>query len=101
MCPYLKSINFIKIYPDDNSLLKKFANLDNEILIENTNEQYQKYLTAPKEKKFITTGKYYENTINSFNYNACFMYNSHSSLWIFYFIKTSGFWNMYLQCNIF
>jgi len=51
------TINFIKIYPDDNSLLKKFANLDNEILIENTNEQYQKYLTAPKEKKFITNAQ--------------------------------------------
>ena len=51
------TINFIKIYPDDNSLLKKFANLDNEILIENTNEQYQKYLTAPKEKKFTTNAQ--------------------------------------------
>tara|TARA_S200000501_G_scaffold190108_1_gene178925 strand:- start:782 stop:1615 length:834 start_codon:yes stop_codon:yes gene_type:complete len=51
------TINFIKIYPDDNSLLKKFANLDNEILIENTNEQYQKYLAAPKEKKFTTNAQ--------------------------------------------
>lgn len=51
------TIKFIKIYPDDNSLLKKFANLDNEILIENTNEQYQKYLTAPKEKKFTTNAQ--------------------------------------------
>ena len=49
--------DFMKIYPDDNSLLKEFTNSNNEILIDNTNEQYQKYLRAPTETKHITNSE--------------------------------------------
>jgi hypothetical protein len=49
--------DFMRIYPDENSLLKKFTNNNNEIVIENTNEQYQKYLTAPSEAKHITNSE--------------------------------------------
>ena len=49
--------NFMRIYPDENSLLKQFTNNNNEIVIENTNEQYQKYLTAPSEAKHITNSE--------------------------------------------
>ena len=47
----------MRIYPDENSLLKQFTNNNNEIVIENTNEQYQKYLTAPSEAKHITNSE--------------------------------------------
>lgn len=49
--------DFMRIYPDENSLLKQFTNNNNEIVIENTNEQYQKYLTAPSEAKHITNSE--------------------------------------------
>ena len=49
--------HFMRIYPDENSLLKQFTNNNNEIVIENTNEQYQKYLTAPSEAKHITNSE--------------------------------------------
>jgi len=49
--------DLIKIYPDENSLLKKFTNNNDEIVIDNTNEQYQKYLTAPIEVKYITNSE--------------------------------------------
>jgi len=49
--------DFMKIYPDENSLLKQFTNNNNEILIDNTNEQYQKYLTAPTETKHTTNSE--------------------------------------------
>ena len=49
--------DFMRIYPDENSLLKQFTNNNNEIVIENTNEQYQKYLTAPSEPKHITNSE--------------------------------------------
>ena len=49
--------DFIRIYPDENSLLKQFTNNNNEIVIDNTNEQYQKYLTAPSEVKHITNSE--------------------------------------------
>ena len=49
--------DFMKIYPDENSLLKQFTNNNNEIVIDNTNEQYQKYLTAPTEPKHITNSE--------------------------------------------
>ena len=39
----------MKIYPDENSLLKQFTNNNNEIVIDNTNEQYQKYIIAPRK----------------------------------------------------
>lgn len=51
------SKDLIKIYPDENSLLKKFANNNYEIVINNTNEQYQKYLTAPSEVRHITNSE--------------------------------------------
>ena len=46
----------MKIYPDENSLLKQFTN-NNEIVIDNTNEQYQKYITAPTEARHITNSE--------------------------------------------
>ena len=49
--------DFIRIYPDENSLLKQFTNNNNEIVIDNTNEEYQKYLTAPSEAKHITNSE--------------------------------------------
>ena len=49
--------DFMRIYPDENSLLKQFTNNNNEIVIDNTNEQYQKYLTAPSEVKHITNSE--------------------------------------------
>jgi hypothetical protein len=49
--------DFMRIYPDENSLLKQFTNNNNEIVIDNTNEQYQKYLTAPSEAKHITNSE--------------------------------------------
>lgn len=49
--------DFMKIYPDKNSLLKQFTNSNNEIVIDNTNEQYQKYLIAPTETKHITNSE--------------------------------------------
>ena len=49
--------DLIKIYPDENSLLKQFTNNNDEIVIDNTNEQYQKYLTAPIEVKYITNSE--------------------------------------------
>ena len=49
--------DLIKIYPDENSLLKKFTNNNDEIVIDNTNEQYQKYLIAPSEVKYITNSE--------------------------------------------
>lgn len=48
--------DFIKIFPDINSLLNKFNN-SNEILIKNTDKKYQKYLSAPKEIKYITNSE--------------------------------------------
>ena len=48
--------NFMRIYPDENSLLKQFTH-NNEIVIDNTNEHYQKYLTAPSEPKHITNSE--------------------------------------------
>ena len=48
--------DFMKIYPDENSLLKQFTN-NNEIVIDNTNEQYQKYITAPTEARHITNSE--------------------------------------------
>jgi hypothetical protein len=49
--------DFMRIYPDENSLLKQFTNNNNEIVIDNTNEEYQKYLTAPSEAKHITNSE--------------------------------------------
>ena len=49
--------DFMRIYPDENSLLKQFTKNNNEIVIDNTNEQYQKYLTAPTEHKHITNSE--------------------------------------------
>ena len=49
--------DFMRIYPDENSLLKQFTKNNNEIVIDNTNEQYQKYLTAPSEAKHITNSE--------------------------------------------
>ena len=49
--------DFMRIYPDENSLLKQFTNNNNEIVIDNTNEQYQKYLNAPSETKHITNSE--------------------------------------------
>lgn len=48
--------DFMKIYPDENSLLKQFTN-NNEIVIDNTNKQYQKYITAPTEARHITNSE--------------------------------------------
>ena len=52
--------DFIKIYPDENSLLKQYTNDNNEIVIDNTNDQYQKYkkyLIGPSEPKYITNSE--------------------------------------------
>ena len=49
--------DFMRIYPDENSLLKQFTNDNNEILIDDTNKQYQKYLTAPSEVKHVTNSE--------------------------------------------
>ena len=51
--------DFIKIFPDDNSLLKlkQFTNSNNEIVIDNPNEQYLKFLNKPKENKYITNSQ--------------------------------------------
>ena len=57
--------DFMRIYPDENSLLKQFTNNNNEIVIENTNEQYQKYLTAPSEAKHITNSEKIRDVIRN------------------------------------
>ena len=49
--------DLIKIFPDENSLLKEFVNNNNEIVIENSNDQYQKFLNKPKENKYITNSQ--------------------------------------------
>ena len=49
--------DFIKIFPDENSLLNKFRDSNNEILINNSNEQYLKFLNKPKENKYITNSQ--------------------------------------------
>ena len=49
--------DFIKIFPDENSLLKEFTDSNNEILIDNPNEQYLKFLNKPKENKYITNSQ--------------------------------------------
>jgi hypothetical protein len=49
--------DLIKIFPDENSLLKEFVNNNNEIVIENSNDQYQKFLNKPKENKHITNSQ--------------------------------------------
>ena len=49
--------DFMKINPDENSLLKQFTNNNNEIVIDNTNEQYQKYIIAPTEARHITNSE--------------------------------------------
>ena len=48
--------DFMRIYPDENSLLKQLTN-NNEIVIDNTNKQYQKYITAPTEARHITNSE--------------------------------------------
>tara|TARA_B110000285_G_scaffold206755_1_gene245579 strand:- start:423 stop:1253 length:831 start_codon:yes stop_codon:yes gene_type:complete len=55
----------IKIYPDENSLLKKFANINNEIVIENANKKYQGYLIAPSEARYITNSEKKRDEIQS------------------------------------
>jgi len=57
--------DFMRIYPDENSLLKQFTNSNNEIVIDNTNEQYQKYLIAPSEHKHITNSEKTRNEIRN------------------------------------
>jgi len=57
--------DFMRIYPDENSLLKQFTNNNNEIVIDNTNEQYQKYLNAPSETKHITNSEKTRNEIRN------------------------------------
>ena len=57
--------DFMRIYPDENSLLKQFTNNNNEIVIDNTNEQYQKYLTAQTEPKHITNSEKTRNEIRN------------------------------------
>ena len=47
----------IVIYPDDNSLLNKFINSSKEILIEDPEILYQKYLSTPIEEKHITNSE--------------------------------------------
>ena len=49
--------DFIKIFPDENSLLKQFTNSNNEIVIDNPNEQYLKFLNKPKENKYVTNSQ--------------------------------------------
>ena len=49
--------DFIKIFPDENSLLRTFTNSNNEIVIDKPDEQYQKFLNRPKEKKHITNSQ--------------------------------------------
>jgi len=55
----------IKIYPDENSLLKQFANNKNEIVIENTNEKYQEYLITSSEARHITNSEKKRDEIQS------------------------------------
>ena len=47
----------IKIFPDENSLLKQFINNNNEIVIDNPDKEYQKFLNKPKENKHITNSQ--------------------------------------------
>ena len=50
----------MRIYPDENSLLKQYTNNNKEIVIDNTSDQYQKYkkyLTGPSEHKYITNSE--------------------------------------------
>ena len=49
--------DFIKIFPDENSLLQKFMNSNDEIVMDKPDEQYQKFLNRPKEKKHITNSQ--------------------------------------------
>ena len=58
----------MKIYPDENSLLKQYTSNNNEIVIDNTNDQYQKYnkyLTGLREPKYITNSEKTRNEIRN------------------------------------
>ena len=57
--------DFIKIFPDENSLLQEFANSNNEIVIDKPDEQYQKFLNRPKENRHITNSQKIREEIQS------------------------------------
>ena len=77
----LQNKDFIKIYPDENSLLRQYTNNNNEIVIDNTNDQYQKYKKYGKVFFNVFFLKFFQNN----QYSLHLLKNNH--LFFLYIMK--------------